>query len=290
MKKKAFRGKRTAIAILFVVAALAGGYLMGRSSSHSGGPSLDPETGNPAERGAAVVPAGPEETAHDSPGLGTAAPALLVKPAAYDFGRIPQRTVTHDFRVKNRGDRPVTIREITTSCGCTTAEIDKRTLDPGGQATLTVRFDPKKHNTIGKVGRTVTLKIDDPARPITTIRLWASVYKTKKAAGELPAFAYNSAQTLEGYRIATRIPKVLEAIPCYCGCGKLANHRYLKDCFLNGDGSFDSHGSGCNLCDNEAIDVQKWLDTGMALPEIRRRIDEKYSQFGTPTPTPPVGG
>jgi hypothetical protein len=109
-------------------------------------------------------------------------------------------------------------------------------------------------------------------------------------AEELPAFAYNSAQALEGYRIATQIPEVLEEMPCYCGCGKQLKHRYLKDCFLKEGGSgFDDHGSGCNLCDSEAIDVKKWRDEKIPLKEIRAKIDEKYRKYGVPTPTPPIG-
>jgi hypothetical protein len=211
-----------------------------------------------------------------------------VDPPSYDFGTIPQETVTHSFTVMNKGDKDLVIGKITTSCGCTTAKIDQKIIPPGQKATLEVTFDPLAHDTKGKTTRTVHLETNDPKYPVKDVKIRAFVKKEGQAAEELPSFAYNSAKTLEGYRIATQIPHVLEAVPCYCGCGTQSGHRHLKDCFIKPDGSFDDHGSGCVLCDREAIDVKNWLDQNVPIKEIRARIDEKYKKYGTPTKTPPI--
>lgn len=228
------------------------------------------------------------ELAKRQPPPGTPRPAIYVEPPFHDFGTIPQEIVTHSFSVRNKGDKDLVISNITTSCGCTTAEIDKNSIPPGEEGTLTVTFDPIVHDTKGKTTRTVSLETNDPSYPIKKIKIKAFVKKEGKAAEKLPSFAYNSAQTLEGYRIATQIPHVLEVIPCYCGCGNQSGHRHLKDCFIKADGSYDDHGAGCNLCDREAIDVKKWLDQNVPIKTIRARIDKKYKKFGPPTPTPPV--
>lgn len=103
-----------------------------------------------------------------------------------------------------------------------------------------------------------------------------------------PAYVYNSAMTLAGYEAATKVPdEVLSVIPCYCGCGPSQEHTSLKDCFFKGDGSFADHASDCHLCLVEAVDVEKWYDAGLALKEIRTRIEDKYSRYGPPTSTPP---
>jgi hypothetical protein len=222
------------------------------------------------------------------PPPGVPRPAIDVEPDSYDFGTIPQQVVTQSFIVKNKGDKDLVIGKITTSCGCTKAQIDQNTIPPGKEATLTVTFDPILHDTRGKTTKTVNLKTNDPLYPVKKIKIKAFVSKKRRAGEKLPSYAYNSAQTLEGYRLATQIPDVLEVIPCYCGCGTQSNHRHLKDCFIKPDGSFDEHGSGCNLCDREAIDVKKWLDLKVPIREIRARIDEKYSRYGVATQTPPI--
>ena len=222
------------------------------------------------------------------PPPGESRPAIYVEPDSYDLGTIPQQVVTHSFIVKNKGDGDLVIGKITTSCGCTKAQIDQNTIPPGKEALLTVTFDPALHNTRGKTTKTVSLETNDPLNPVKKIKIRAFVYSKRKVPEELPSFAYNSAQTLEGYRLAKQIPDVLEVIPCYCGCGTQSNHRHLKDCFIKPDGSFDEHGSGCDLCDREAIDVKKWLDQKLPIREIRSRIDEEYSRFGVATQTPPI--
>jgi hypothetical protein len=229
-----------------------------------------------------------KDPAKRQPPPGTPRPAIFVDPPSYDFGTIPQETVTHSFTVMNKGDKDLVIGKITTSCGCTTAKIDQKIIPPGQKATLEVTFDPLAHDTKGKTTRTVHLETNDPKYPVKDVKIRAFVKKEGQAAEELPSFAYNSAKTLEGYRIATQIPHVLEAVPCYCGCGTQSGHRHLKDCFIKPDGSFDDHGSGCVLCDREAIDVKNWLDQNVPIKEIRARIDEKYKKYGPATKTPPI--
>lgn len=87
--------------------------------------------------------------------------ALEVVPEIHDFGKIKKEDgiVSASFTVKNRSESEINITEITTSCGCTTAEIESEMIQPGSARTLTVHFDPNFHKEPdGKFSRTVFLQ------------------------------------------------------------------------------------------------------------------------------------
>ncbi len=102
---------------------------------------------------------------------------------------------------------------------------------------------------------------------------------------EFPSFVYNSAQVLQAYETAMKIPEVLPLMPCYCGCGEAHDHKNLKDCFFKEDGSLNDHGAFCEVCDMEVADIAKWQGEGYSLEQIRGLIDEKYPRYGEPTDT-----
>ncbi|RMD51522.1 DUF1573 domain-containing protein [Candidatus Parcubacteria bacterium] len=64
----------------------------------------------------------------------------------FDFGLVKQSggIVQHKFPFTYNGDQPVNIT-LVTSCGCTSAGIDKNTLYPGDSATITISFNPNVH-------------------------------------------------------------------------------------------------------------------------------------------------
>ena len=45
------------------------------------------------------------------------------------------------FAFRNIGDDPVTIMRVTSSCGCTTPRLDKRTYAPSESGAITARFE-----------------------------------------------------------------------------------------------------------------------------------------------------
>lgn len=58
-----------------------------------------------------------------------------------EFHRTPQdKYVEAKFTFKNNGSTPVTIEKVRTSCGCTTADLAKKTYAPGEQGELAVKF------------------------------------------------------------------------------------------------------------------------------------------------------
>jgi uncharacterized protein (DUF58 family) len=83
----------------------------------------------------------------------SAALALLLLPIAHsqaelkwerpvqEFQRSPEdKFVEARFAFKNVGSAPVTIRNTRTSCGCTTARLDKKTYAPGESGEITAKF------------------------------------------------------------------------------------------------------------------------------------------------------
>ncbi|MGB8215758.1 MAG: PCYCGC motif-containing (lipo)protein [Candidatus Methanoperedens sp.] len=101
--------------------------------------------------------------------------------------------------------------------------------------------------------------------------------KTTDNQIKFPSFVYTNPLTLKAYTYATEHPDLLEQIPCYCGCGGHSGHRFLRDCFIHDDWTYDEHASFCDVCVGEAIKVQDYLASGKTLAEARTLIDQEYA-------------
>ncbi|VVB92966.1 Protein of uncharacterised function with PCYCGC motif protein [uncultured archaeon] len=114
--------------------------------------------------------------------------------------------------------------------------------------------------------------------------------QTPGNAIKFPSFVYTNPLTLKAYTYATEHPDLLEQIPCYCGCGGHSGHRFLRDCFIHDDWTYDEHASFCDVCVGEAIKVQNYLASGKTLRETRDLIDQEYNSKypGQNTNTLPV--
>lgn len=102
-------------------------------------------------------------------------PKIEVETAEYDFGNIPQQKVSHVLRIKNSGKQPLEITRVSTSCGCTTASIDKTSLPAGGSANLTITFDPNLMGEVGPVEKVVYIRSNDPANEEASITVKMNV-------------------------------------------------------------------------------------------------------------------
>ncbi len=66
----------------------------------------------------------------------------------HDFGRVEVGdTLSHTFYFRNTGERPLRIKKLETSCGCTVADYPEAPIEPGENGTIEVHF-----NTRGKSG------------------------------------------------------------------------------------------------------------------------------------------
>jgi hypothetical protein len=104
-------------------------------------------------------------------------PRIQVVPGSYDFGDISSTAVEYTFSVRNVGDAPLEIMDLSTSCGCTTVSISAERIVPGQAADLRVTFDPNYHGTEGRVFRLVFIKSNDPVQPEVQLEIRANVVK-----------------------------------------------------------------------------------------------------------------
>jgi hypothetical protein len=72
------------------------------------------------------------------------------------------------FKYQNKSDKPVAIKSVTTSCGCTAATA-KNSADPGEKGEVTATF--KIGDRVGIQEKAITVVTDDPTHPTTTLTL-----------------------------------------------------------------------------------------------------------------------
>ncbi len=103
---------------------------------------------------------------------GVPLPVLQMPSLSYDFGTIPKAPpVSHIFSVENTGTADLVLRNLVTSCGCTTAELTSSVIPPGQRADLTVTFNPSFHPTQGDTVRLVWFGTNDVTQPWIEVRI-----------------------------------------------------------------------------------------------------------------------
>lgn len=122
------------------------------------------EDGQDVESGAAPSVSGVK--------TGEMGPGLEIIPELQELGVIQKVNgiVSTLFMVKNISASEILITEITTSCGCTTAEIEEKSIPAGEARKLSVYFDPNFHKEPdGKFSRTVFLQTSNNAEILAKI-------------------------------------------------------------------------------------------------------------------------
>lgn len=104
-------------------------------------------------------------------------PKIEIPEDSYNFGLIgPQDVVEHEFIIRNVGEAPLTISRAYTTCGCTTAEVSARVIQPGQVATVRLIFDAGFHDTAGQtVSRGLIIENNDPSQSQAEIWTQAAV-------------------------------------------------------------------------------------------------------------------
>lgn len=97
--------------------------------------------------------------------------------------------------------------------------------------------------------------------------------------------AFDQPLIMNAYTVAARIKKVLYQEPCYCHCDRSQGHGSLLDCFVS------KHGSGCDICINEAFYSSEQTHKGKTPAQIRAGIIKGEWQsvdtgkYSTPLPS-----
>lgn len=96
-------------------------------------------------------------------------PEIIIIPASFDFGDVAYGDLAeYTFKVKNLGKKTLEINKIATSCGCTTAEVEKEILNPGEETNLFVKYNTglmSGAHAKGEQERIIYIKSNDPLTP-----------------------------------------------------------------------------------------------------------------------------
>lgn len=93
-----------------------------------------------------------------------AQPKALFDKTTYEFGTILWKNpVTATFKITNKGDKPLVISNVTTSCGCTIADWTKKPIAPGATGEVSSTFDAK---ALGRFQKSVGIYCNASDKPI----------------------------------------------------------------------------------------------------------------------------
>jgi hypothetical protein len=95
-------------------------------------------------------------------------PRLLIKKRIWNFGMVKQHTkITHSFIISNIGQKPLIIKRLRSTCGCTAALTTKERIEPGESGKINVTFSPGYRK--GRVTKYVYVESNDPDEPLVKL-------------------------------------------------------------------------------------------------------------------------
>jgi hypothetical protein len=109
------------------------------------------------------------------------AQSLSLKETEFDFGKIPQgKPVTHVFEFTNTGTTAFALNKVQASCGCTTPEWSRDTVEAGQTAEIKVGYNAANE---GPFNKTITLTWNGDQKKQITIK--GEVWKTPVTSAPL---------------------------------------------------------------------------------------------------------
>ena len=107
-------------------------------------------------------------------------PRIEITPKSFDFNEIEYGSIAeHAFKIKNTGNKTLEIKKIATSCACTSAEVEKKSLQPDEETNIDVAYNTglmgDSPHAKGKQERIIYIKTNDPISPQVEITIYAYV-------------------------------------------------------------------------------------------------------------------
>lgn len=103
---------------------------------------------------------------------------IVLENERIDVGEVVNgEIVTRQISVSNEGDANLVIDAVTTSCGCTKATLEPKTIPPGSSGILHIEFDSGAHgpDLTGALVRQIFIDSNDPQRPEAVVELAANI-------------------------------------------------------------------------------------------------------------------
>jgi hypothetical protein len=114
---------------------------------------------------AARAGAGPADT-------NTAGAKIQFATPVHNFGKIKGgEMVSYTYIFTNLGDRLLEVSNVQASCGCTTAGVWSRQVDPGKTGSIPIQFN--SGNFRGDVTKMITVTCNDASQPAVMLQLMA---------------------------------------------------------------------------------------------------------------------
>ncbi|KKR88827.1 MAG: hypothetical protein UU85_C0001G0010 [Candidatus Wolfebacteria bacterium GW2011_GWA2_42_10] len=107
-------------------------------------------------------------------------PKAEISVLEYDFGKISRidGVVSKKFTILNGGEGKLIIGEISTSCGCASAQADKKEAAPNEKISIEVKFDPNFHEEPeGRFSRSVFIPTNDPTNREIELKIFVEIIK-----------------------------------------------------------------------------------------------------------------
>ena len=123
----------------------------------------------------------------------TKSPVISVSELSYDFGDINQNEiVAHEYVIKNTGTSELIIDRVNSSCGCTVAQPENNSLQPGESTKLKAEF-----NTTGRSGpqvKQIFVFSNDPNNQMLILEFKANIVVKPKENDETPKIKFDKNQ------------------------------------------------------------------------------------------------
>ncbi|MCX6584145.1 MAG: DUF1573 domain-containing protein [Candidatus Aminicenantes bacterium] len=101
-----------------------------------------------------------------------------------DFGEVDSGgEVNVKFDFENAGDSVLIIKNVSTTCGCTTTQLEKLEYQPGEKGSIPVKFNSKGYS--GKTSKTITVSSNDEAIPYARLEITGKVNLTEFSEMEM---------------------------------------------------------------------------------------------------------
>ncbi len=104
-------------------------------------------------------------------------PEVTIDKTSVSFGKFDwQEEQKTTFTLKNAGDNPLVIQDVTTSCGCTTVAYSKEPVRPGKETVIEIGY---KAEDPGYFNKTITVYCNAKISPLT-LKISGSANEIKK--------------------------------------------------------------------------------------------------------------
>lgn len=121
----------------------------------------------------------------------------------WDFGKLKEGQVkTHVFVFENKGDSPLVIKRVRTSCGCAAALISDKNIEPGKKGELKVTFNSRGYE--GNIAKYIYVESNDRTQPVKQLQISATIEVPPQPRIDLDRYSVDSGLILEGEPIPAK--------------------------------------------------------------------------------------